>query len=305
MRAVTTISEVAKPCGALGSTIARWVRPGIAKPRRVRPRFHYELLVCGLRGHELIGTDAAELRAEDAVFAREMAGQRWHRCVRCDSWLPFAAPVDPERRYPPARDEIELPLRGRPLRDKLVLRLIALDKALHFVLLGVLSIAVFLVADNETDLRDRFYAILGAIHGGTGGPTHQSNGGFVHRIDDLLSLPPGRLHLIGAVLAAYAVLQAVEAVGLWLGRRWAEYLTLISTSALLPLEVYELTRGITALKVVALVVNIAIVVYLLFAKRLFGLRGGAAADEALRARDVGWGSLERTSPEAFSGVGAA
>jgi hypothetical protein len=285
-------------------TIAHGVRPGIAKPRRVRPRFHYELLVCGLRGHELIGTDAAELRTEDAVFAREMAGQRWHRCVRCDTWLPFAAPVDPERRYPPGRDEIELPLRGRPLRDKIVLRLIAIDKAIHFVLLGVLSVAVFLVADNEPDLRDRFYAVMGALQGGAGGPTHEDDGGFVHRIDDLLSLPSGRLHLIGALLAAYAVLQGVEAVGLWLGRRWAEYLTLMATSALLPLEVYELTRGITPLKVVALVVNLAIVVYLLFAKRLFGLRGGAAADEALRARDVGWTSLERTAPEAFSGVGA-
>jgi uncharacterized membrane protein (DUF2068 family) len=96
----------------------------------------------------------------------------------------------------------------------------------------------------------------------------------------------------------------VEAVGLWRQRRWAEYLTLIATSALLPLEVYELVRGITALKVVALVVNLAIVVYLLVAKRLFGIRGGAAAEEAARARDVGWGSLERTAPEVYSGAHA-
>ena len=280
------------------------MRPGIAKPRRVRPRFHYELLVCGLRGHELIGTDAAELRAEDALFAREMAGQRWHRCVRCDSWLPFATPTDPERPYPPPRDEIELPLRGRPLRDKIVLRLIAINRAFHFVVLGLLSIAVFLVASNEPDLRDRFYEILGALNGGVGGPTHDSGGGFVHMIDDLLSLSPDRLDLIGAVVVAYAVLEGVEAVGLWLQRRWAEYLTLIATTSLLPLEIYELVRGATPLKVVAIIVNLAIVIYLLFAKRLFGLRGGAAAEEALRARDVGWGSLERTSPEVFSGASA-
>ena len=35
-------------------------------------------------------------------------------------------------------------------------------------------------------------------------------------------------------------------------------------------------------------------------QRLFGIRGGGAAEEALRERDVGWGSLERTAPEAFS-----
>jgi hypothetical protein len=281
-----------------------WVRPGIAKPSRVRPRFQYELLVCGLRGHELFGTDAAELRPEDAVFAREMGGGRWHRCVRCDSWLPFAAPLDPTRPFPPSRDEIALPLRGRPLRDKIVLRLIAIDKAVHFVVLALLSVAVFLVASNERDLHDLFYAIVGAIHGVTGGPTTETGGGFVHQIDDLLSFPPGRLHLIGVALAAYAVLAAVEAVGLWRQRRWAEYLTLIATSALLPLEVYELVRGITALKVVALVVNLAVVVYLLVAKRLFGIRGGAAAEEAARARDVGWGSLERTAPEVYSGAHA-
>src|SRR5215218_6478808 len=229
-------------------------RPGVVKPRRFRPRFHWELLVCGIRGHELIGTDAAALRVEDASFAREMEGRRWHRCLRCDSWLPFAPPLDPERPYP-------------PLREKIVLRLIAIDRAIHFVVLGLLAIAVFLVASNEDELRDRFYAILSAIHGGVGGPSHESNGGFVHRIDDLLSLPRGRLHLVGLVLAAYAVLEAVEAVGLWMQKRWAEYLTLIATAALLPLEIYELTRGVTVLKVTALVVNIAVIVYLLFAKR--------------------------------------
>jgi uncharacterized membrane protein (DUF2068 family) len=274
--------------------------PGVAKPQRFRPRFHYELLVCGVRGHELIGTDAAVLRAEDATFAREMGGVRWHRCLRCDSWLPFTPPSDPALTYPPARDQIELPQRGRPLRDKIVLRIIAIDRAVHFVVLGLLSIGVFLIASNEPDLRDRFYAILSAIHGGVGGPTHESDGGFAHEIDNLLSLPPGRLHLIGAVLAAYALLEAVEAVGLWRQRRWAEYLTLVATAALLPLEIYELFKGVTALKVIALVVNVAIVVYLLFAKRLFGIRGGAAAEEALRARDVGWASLDRTSPEAYA-----
>jgi uncharacterized membrane protein (DUF2068 family) len=278
-------------------------RPGVVKPRRFRPRFHWELLVCGIRGHELIGTDAAALRAEDALFAREMDGTRWHRCLRCDSWLPFPTPLEAARRYPPEREEIELPLRGRPLRDKIVLRLIAIDRAVHFVVLAALAVAVFLVASNEQELRDRFYAILSAIHGGVGGPTGESNGAFLHRIDDLLSLPRGRLHLVGVVLAAYAVLEAVEAVGLWMQKRWAEYLTLIATSALLPLEIYELVRGISAFKVIALVVNIAVVIYLLFAKRLFGLRGGVAADEALRERDAGWASLDRTSPETYAAAG--
>src|SRR5436190_24385967 len=101
--------------------------PGTTKPRRFVPKFHYELLVCGLAGHELIGTDAAELRPEDAAVAREgEGGLRWHRCLRCDSWLPLRRPSAPTRRYPPRREETEVPLRGRALRDKVVLRIIAL-----------------------------------------------------------------------------------------------------------------------------------------------------------------------------------
>jgi hypothetical protein len=41
------------------------------------------------------------------------------------------------------------------------------------------------------------------------------------------------------------------------------------------------------------------VAYLLYAKRLFGLRGGARADEEIREHDVGWQALERTAPEAL------
>ena len=57
-----------------------------------------------------------------------------------------------------------------------------------------------------------------------------------------------------------------------------------------------MTARVSWFKLVALVVNLAIVVYLLFAKRLFGLRGGAAADRAERQRDTGWPALERTAP---------
>jgi len=272
--------------------------PGVAKPRRFRPRFHYELLVCGLRGHELVGLDAADLRQQDSDFARLMDGVRWHRCLRCDSWLPFAAPDDPAAEHPPERDQIELPLRGRPLRDKIVLRAIAIDRAFHFLILMALAVGVFLIASNEVDLRDKFYAVLGALHGGLGGPTENANGAFVHRIDELLNLPHNKLQLIGAALAAYAVLQGVEGVGLWLQKRWAEYLAAVSTSVFLPLEVYEIVHRFTVLKVVALVLNLAILAYLLFAKRLFGLRGGTAADEELRERDLGWGALEANAPEA-------
>ena len=69
------------------------------------------------------------------------------------------------------------------------------------------------------------------------------------------------------------------------------------TSSLLPLEVYEIVTRLSPLKLLAFVINVAVVVYLLVAKRLFGLRGGAQADEEARAADVGWGALERAAPD--------
>jgi uncharacterized membrane protein (DUF2068 family) len=273
--------------------------PGTAKPRRFRPRLHYELLVCGIRGHELLGMDAHELRPSDAIVAREEGGLRWHRCLRCDSWLPLAPPSRPTRDLIPPRAEIPLPLRGKALRDKIVLRVIAVDRALHFVILTALAVAVFLIASHERQLRDEFYRVLADIQGGVaGGPLQTSHRGLVGRLDELFSLKRGTLHLVGAALAGLAVLEAVEAVGLWLQRRWAEYLTFVATTLLLPLEVYELTSSITWFKVTALLVNLAIVVYLLLAKRLFGFRGGAAAERAERERDIGWEALERTAPGA-------
>ena len=273
--------------------------PGTVRPESFLPRLHYELLVCGLRGHALVGTDAAELRPEDAIFARDMHGSRWYRCLRCDSWLPLGPPASPKRRFPPDREEIELPLRGKALRDKIVLRAIAIDRAFHFVLLGLLAIAIFLFTAHQVQLRDTFYRVVADLQHTTGGaPVQTGHVGVLHELDKLFSLRAGTLHLVGAAVTVYAVLEGVEAIGLWYQQRWAEYLTFVATTALIPLEIYELTRTVSPLKIIALIVNIAVVVYLLRAKRLFGFNGGAAAERAERERDVGWEALERTAPEA-------
>jgi uncharacterized membrane protein (DUF2068 family) len=274
--------------------------PGTQKPRRFRPRFHWELLVCGVRGHELIGTDAARLRPEDVVVAREENGIRWYRCVRCDSWIPLPLPVNPTRETPPPRNEIELPLRGKALRDRVVLRIIAIDRAIHFVVLAALAVAVFLFAAHEIRVRDIFYRIVNAVQGGTAS-THASGHGFLHTIEHIFTLKSSTLYAVAAAAAVYAVLEGVEAVGLWYQKRWAEYLTFVATVAFIPYEIYELTRTVSTFKLVAFFVNVAIAVYLLYAKRLFGVRGGGAAEERERQHDVGWEALERTAPLAQGG----
>ncbi len=271
--------------------------PGTSRPRRFLPRLHYELLVCGTRGHELMGTDVRELRPADSIVARDSSGLRWYRCLRCDSWLPLPPPAHPSREHMQPREEVQLPMRGKPLRDKIVLRVIAVDRALHCVILAALAVAVFLIASHEAQLRQTFYRVFADIQGGVaGGPLQSSHKGVIGRLDELFSLDKGTLHLVGTGLAVLAAVEGAEAVGLWLQRRWAEYLTFIVTTLLLPVEAYELTARVSWFKLTALIVNLAIVVYLLLATRLFGLRGGGAAERERRERDVGWGAIERATP---------
>lgn len=84
---------------------------------------------------------------------------------------------------------------------------------------------------------------------------------------------------IGAIL--YGCLEAFEGIGLLLRRRWAEYLVLIATGVFLPLEITELLRKPTVFKAGALAVNLLIVGYLIWRKKLFLERPDhAVADRA-------------------------
>jgi uncharacterized membrane protein (DUF2068 family) len=207
-------------------------------------------------------------------------------------------PDQPTQKYLPPRDKVELPLRGKPLRDRYVLRLISLERVVHFLVLGALAAAVLLFADNRAALNAEFTRVLQDLQGGLGGSVVSSNEGVVHDLRRLFAVSITSLYLVGVAIAVYAVVQGVESVGLWLGKRWAEYLTLLETLVFVPYEVYELTKGVSWLKVLALVINLAIVAYLLVAKRLFGLRGGGRAEQAEYDADVGWPAIERATPRA-------
>jgi uncharacterized membrane protein (DUF2068 family) len=90
----------------------------------------------------------------------------------------------------------------------------------------------------------------------------------------LLGAGPRRVQLLGVSAFAYAALFALEGIGLWLQKRWAEYLTIVATSSLLPLEIYEAAKRLTILRVAVLVSNAAIVAYLIWRVRTPPERAG-------------------------------
>ena len=60
----------------------------------------------------------------------------------------------------------------------------------------------------------------------------------------------------------YAGLLLTESIGLSLRKRWAEYFTIIVTGSFIPLEVYELVRRFSALKIIIILINLAVIWYL-------------------------------------------
>jgi len=73
-----------------------------------------------------------------------------------------------------------------------------------------------------------------------------------------------RLSLISAGLFTYFVLYSMEGVGLYLEKRWAEWLTVATTCVLIPVEAYHLWHRPQLFKVWIIVFNLAIVVFLLW-----------------------------------------
>jgi uncharacterized membrane protein (DUF2068 family) len=206
-----------------------------------------------------------------------------YRCLRCLDLVELPAVVERDDPTP-----FVVPARGRALRDAVVLRLIAVDKAVHALLLGIVGLAILLLSGRHDAAHRSFIKLLVAINGSSASPdaVERQLNGVLGKVDWLLRLHTGTLHAAAAAVIGYAALNAVEAVGLWRMRRWAEYLSALATSLFLPIEAFEIHDRFTWFRLGTLVANLAIVGYLVWSKRLFGIRGGAHAEHALRMRDA-------------------
>jgi uncharacterized membrane protein (DUF2068 family) len=93
-------------------------------------------------------------------------------------------------------------------------------------------------------------------------------------IGRVIGMDDKRAAIVAIAAFSYAALFIVEGVGLILGRAWAEWVTVVATSSFIPFEVYELVHRASAAKAIILVINIAIVIYLIL--RIRGRRRAEA-----------------------------
>jgi uncharacterized membrane protein (DUF2068 family) len=84
-----------------------------------------------------------------------------------------------------------------------------------------------------------------------------------------------KLWSMAIAAAMYSLVRMIEAVGLWLGKRWAEWFAILTGSIYIPVEIFEVVRSLTWPMITVLIVNIAVVSYLLFVLIRNGGKGAA------------------------------
>lgn len=143
--------------------------------------------------------------------------------------------------------------------------LIMVDKVFRALLGIALGIGLFSLLRSQAPIAFLEH-LVSQISIGTIGRTLETS------IEKLANLKHGTLIALALGAYAYAGLEFVEGIGLLLHRRWAEYLTLIATFIPIPfIEIPELFAKFTYVRLGALLINIAIVIYLIVARKLFRL----------------------------------
>jgi uncharacterized membrane protein (DUF2068 family) len=177
-------------------------------------------------------------------------------------------------------DDAPVLLRGKALRSAFILRALAIERWVRGVILALLGVAVLRLKSTQVSLQDLFQKDLKTLE-----PFFRqihftvSDSSTVTSIEKILHAKSSTLTGIGIALMLYGALQVVEGIGLWSLKRWGEYVAVVGTTAFIPLEIYEIVDKVSWLKIVILLINIAAVGYLLWSKRLFGIRGGHRAYE--------------------------
>ncbi len=239
----------------------------------------WSLLACGRSGH--VTYAPAEPAVRRRLRAQTESGEAW-RCLRCGAFVTGEPQLSgPAAQAPAVR-------RGNEVRSTLILRIFAIERFLRALAVGALAFVVWRFEYARESIEDAFQRELPALRT----LFHQlgyniDNSKLVGLIQHALTLSPNAIKLLASGLAAYAVIELIEGTGLWLAKRWGEYFAMVATSLGLPYEIYDLSSKITVTRALFFAINLALVLYLVITKRLFGVRGGKAAYEArLRSESI-------------------
>jgi uncharacterized membrane protein (DUF2068 family) len=232
----------------------------------------WSLFGCARRGHVTYAPDEPALR--DRLRTGTPAGEAW-RCLRCGAFVTGTTPG-----HGPAADA-PLIKRSKELRSELILRVFAVERLLRFLVLGAAAYGIWRFREDRVGVQRAFNNLMPALRSlykDLG--FNINNSKLLGLVNDSFKLSPRFLLWLAIGVGAYALIELVESIGLWLGRRWGEYFAMVATSVFLPYEIYDLTVKVTWLRMGALLINLLLVGYLVWSRHLLGVRGGKEAYEA-------------------------
>lgn len=146
-----------------------------------------------------------------------------------------------------------------PVKSPLGLRIIGVTKLLSAALLVAVAVGLFRLIG--TDMGVTLEHFVRRLH------LDPENKVINKALLGLAGTSIGKLKAIDIGAFLYAILYVVEGIGLIMGKHWAEYLTIAATASLIPLEIYELAQKLNPVRASVLLVNVAIVVYLIYRLR--------------------------------------
>jgi uncharacterized membrane protein (DUF2068 family) len=246
---------------------------------------NWNLLICGLTHHVSYAPAEPEVRARLRTAAP--SGEAW-QCLRCATFVPGPpAGSGPAAAAPRVRRDDEL-------RSALILRIFAVERFVRAIIFGFIAYGIWRFKYSRTTIQREFNREYPEVRSLLHELGYNVNGsGLVGLIRHTFTLDQRTLTWLAIGAAAYTVVEILEGIALWGLKRWGEYFAMVATCAGIPYEIYELVAKVTALRMTAFLINVALVVYLVLSKRLFGARGGKKAyDARLRSESVMQAAVE-------------
>ncbi len=237
----------------------------------------WSLYRCGRIGHITFAPDEPHLR--EHMRGETGSAELW-QCLRCGTYVPG----EPHGTGPAA--DAPAIRRGKEIRGDLILKLFAIERAIRFVIFGAVAFGIWRFANSDS-IAQAINKDIPIVRDFARELGFTLNHALLEKIQSLLHVSSSNLRLLAFGVTGLAIVSGIEAFALWQAKRWGEYFAMIVTSLGLPFEIYELTKAVTITKIILFVLNLLLVGYLIYSRRLLGARGGKEAYEArLRADSV-------------------
>jgi len=212
----------------------------------------WSLYRCGRTGHITYAPEEPHLH--EHMRGETGATELW-QCLRCGAYVPG----EPHGTGPAA--DAPSVRRGKQIRGDLILKLFAIERAIRFVLFGAVAFGVWRFA-NSRSIAQAINKDIPIIRDFAKELGFTLNHALLEKIQSLLHFSSSNLRLLALGVTGLAIVSGIEAFALWQAKRWGEYFAMIVTSLGLPFEIYELTKGVTLLKVATFGINVLVVAVL-------------------------------------------